>query len=68
MASVPLQSPLHVRICQHGIWNQDAQFDVAAFESRALRMPHYELCMQAESASIRARLLLEECTEAELQT
>ena len=31
-------------------------------------MPHYDLCLQAENTSIGARLLLAECTEAELQT
>ena len=66
--SVQIESPLHVHTCKHGIWNQDGRFDVAAFQDGVLRMPHYELCLRAENASIGARLLLAECTEAELQT
>jgi hypothetical protein len=31
-------------------------------------MPHYELCLEAENHSIGARLLLTECTQADLQT
>ncbi len=67
MAGVQLRSPLHVHTCKHGIWNQDGRFDVSALENGALRMPHYELCLQAENASLGARLLLEECIEGELQ-
>jgi len=66
--SVRLESPLHVHTCKHGIWNQDGRFDAAALGNGVLRMPHYELCLQAEKISIGARLLLAECSEAELQT
>ncbi len=65
---VRIESPLHVHTCKHGIWNQDGRFDVAALENGVLRMPHYELCLQAENISIGARLLLADCTQAELQT
>ena len=41
---------------------------MAALENGVIRMPHYELCLQAESASIGARLMLEECSAEELQT
>ncbi len=68
MAGVQIESPLHVHTCKHGIWNQDGRFDVAALGNGVIRMPHYELCLQAENASIGARLLLAECSEAELQT
>ena len=68
MAGVQLESPLHVHTCKHGIWNQDGRFDVAALGNGAIRMPYYELCVQAASSSIGARLLLAECTEAEFQT
>ena len=67
-SSVRLESPLHVHTCKHGIWNQDGRFDVAAPRNGVIRMPHYELCLQAENTSIGARLLLAECTDAELQT
>ena len=68
MAGVQIESPLHVHTCKHGIWNQDGRFDVVALGNGVLRMPHYQLCLQAENTSIGARLLLEECTGAELQT
>ena len=68
LSSVQLDSPLQAHTCKHGIWNQDGRFDMAALENGTLRMPHYELCLQAENSSIGARLLLTECTEAELQT
>ena len=68
LAGVRLDSPLHVHTCKHGIWNQDGRFDEAALENGVIRMPHYDLCLQAENTSIGARLILSECTEAELQT
>ena len=68
MAGVRIDIPLQVHTCKHGIWNQDGRFDVVALGRGVIRMPHYELCLQAESASIGARLLLLECSEAELQT
>ena len=68
LAGVRLDSPLHVHTCKHGIWNQDGRFDVAAFANGVIRMPHYELCLQAENTSIGARLFLAECTRAVLQT
>ena len=68
MTSVRIKSPLHVHTCKHGIWNQDGRFGVAALGNGVLRMPHYELCLQAENSSIGARLLLAECIQAELQT
>ncbi len=68
LGCVQEESPLHVHTCKHGIWNQDGRFDVAALRNGVIRMPHYELCLQAENTSIGARLLLVACTEAELQT
>ena len=68
LSSVQIDSPLQVHTCKHGIWNQDGRFDMAALGNGVLRMPHYELCLQAENNSIGAVLLLAECTEAELQT
>ena len=68
LTSVRIESPLQVHTCKHGIWNLDGRFDVAALENGVIRMPHYELCLQAENAAIGARLLLAGCTEAELQT
>ena len=68
LSSVQIESPLQVHTCKHGIWNQDGRFEAAALRIGVLRMPHYELCVQAENTSIGARLLLAECTETALQT
>ena len=68
MAGVRIESPLQMHTCKHGIWNQDGRFDVVALGNGVLRMPHYQLCLQAENTSIGARLLLAGCTEAVLQT
>ena len=68
LASVQIDSPLQAHTCKHGIWNQDGRFDTSALGNGVLRMPHYDLCLQAENTSIGARLLLAECTEADLQT
>lgn len=67
MSGVRIESPLQAHTCKHGIWNLDGRFDVAALENGVIRMPEYDLCLQPEIASIGARLLLAECTEAELQ-
>lgn len=50
MAGVRLERPLQVHTCKHGIWNQDGRFDVVALGSGVLRMPHYDLCLQAAVA------------------
>ena len=68
MSSVRLESPLQAHTCKHRIWNQDGRFDISALENGVIRMPYYELCLQAENASIGARLFLAECTGAGLQT
>ena len=68
LSSVRIESPLQAHTCKHRIWNQDGRFDVPALGSGVLRMPNYELCLQAENISTGARLLLAECTQAELQT
>ena len=67
LASVQLNRPLQAHTCKHGIWNQDGRFDQSALDNGVLRMPHYELCLQAETSSIGARLLLSDCTQAALQ-
>ena len=68
MTGVRIESPLQSHTCKHGIWNLDGRFDEAALGDGVLRMPHYELCLGAENTTIGARLLLTECTRAELQT
>ena len=67
-AGVRLDSPLQVHTCKHGIWNEDGRFDQAGLANGVLRMPHYELCLEAGSASNGAKLILAECNEGQLQT
>ena len=67
MSGVRVESPLQAHTCKHGIWNLDGRFDVAALGTGVMRMPEYDLCLQSENASNGARLLLVECTEADLQ-
>lgn len=65
---VQLQRPLQVHTCKHGIWNRDGIFDVAALEGGALRMPEYDLCIEAASTGAGAELLLKNCNASDLQT
>ena len=67
MTGVRVEGPLQAHTCKHGIWNNDGRFDLAAPGSGTLRMPHYDLCLGVESAAIGARLLLAECSGADLQ-
>ena len=67
MAGVRLDSPLQAHTCKHGIWNQDGRFDETDLRNGLLRMPHYDLCLQAANDSIGARLILSGCTRGELQ-
>ncbi len=68
LAGVRIERPLQVHTCKHGIWNQDGRFDMVALGDGVLRMPNYELCLQAENSSIGAPLLLTECRPGKLQT
>ena len=68
LSGVRLESPMQVHTCKHGIWNEDGRFDMAALDTGMLRMPNFDLCLQAENATIGARLVLSECTVGELQT
>ena len=67
LTSVRIESPLQLHTCKHGIWNHDGRFDAAALGTGELHMPHYELCLQAESTSIGAHLLLAKRTQSGLQ-
>lgn len=65
---VRLQSPLQVHTCKNGMWNLDGIFDTGALaEAGALRMPHFELCVEAAGASRGADLMLASCEAADLQ-
>jgi hypothetical protein len=60
-SGVRVQSPLQAHTCKHGIWNHDGRFDAASLADGVLRMPYYELCLQPESTSAGARLVLVKC-------
>ena len=65
---VRLQSPLQVHTCKNGMWNLDGIFDSNALEERgALRMPHFDLCVEATAAGTGADLMLASCEGSGLQ-
>ncbi len=65
--SVDVTRPLSVHTCKEGIWHKDALFDSALVPGGALRMPEYNLCLQAASAGAGARLILQPCSSSPLQ-
>lgn len=67
-ASVRLERPLHAHSCKHFIWHRDGIFDTAAFGRGALRMPEYDLCVEAASTAPGAPVRLKECNASKLQT
>ncbi len=64
---VRLQSPLQVHTCKNGMWNLDGIFDTGALGRGALHMPHFDLCVEAATASTGADLMLASCDAAGLQ-
>ena len=65
---VRLQSPLQVHTCKNGMWNLDGIFDTAALVERGvLRMPHFDLCVEATTDNRGANLMLASCKEEGLQ-
>ena len=58
---------LLVHTCKEGIWNLDEHFDPAAVKKGMLRMPEYDLCVAAASASDGAKLTLKKCDGTALQ-
>ena len=63
-----LETPMQALTRKHGIWNLDGRFDSAALVNGQVRMPEYELCLEADSASAGASLGLADCGDAETQT
>tara|TARA_B100000029_G_scaffold188972_2_gene186748 strand:+ start:27188 stop:27814 length:627 start_codon:yes stop_codon:yes gene_type:complete len=64
---VKTERPLVVHTCKEGIWHKDELFDSRAIEKNQLRMPEYDLCVQAESNQEGAKLVLKECKKTDLQ-
>ena len=65
--NVQPQRPLQVHTCKYGIWNLDGIFETTALADGALRMPHFDLCVEAAEASVGADLMLASCDAAGLQ-
>ena len=68
LSGMRLETPMQAHTRKHGIWNLDGRFDSAALVNGQARMPEYELCLQAESASAGASLGLADCGDTETQT
>jgi len=64
---VKTERPLVVHTCKEGIWHKDELFDSRAIDKNQLRMPEYDLCVQAETNQEGAKLVLKECGVSDLQ-
>lgn len=67
-ARVNTGRPLSVHTCKEGIWHNDELFDAAAIRKGDLRMPLYDLCVEAAGLEDGAALLLKPCAANNLQT
>lgn len=59
---------LSVHTCKEGIWHKDELFDLSALKQGQLRMPEYELCIEAASTAQDAKLFLKSCNGSPLQS
>jgi hypothetical protein len=66
-ARVNVERPLSVHTCKEGIWHKDELFDQAALKNGHLRMPEYDLCIEAAEATAGAILALKPCGRSALQ-
>lgn len=64
---VNVNRPLLVHTCKEGIWHKDELFDPAALKQGHLKMPEYDLCVEAESSRDSAKLTLKTCSRSALQ-
>jgi hypothetical protein len=60
--------PLSVHTCKEGIWHQDELFESAALKKDQLRMPEYDLCIEASDEQNDAELILKPCNKSPLQS
>ena len=58
---VRLDAALMVHSCKWSIWNLDERFATDSFKTGELRMPHYGLCVGAETELAGSSLLLGKC-------
>ena len=59
--------PLSVHTCKEGIWHKDELFDSTLLESGQLKMPEFNLCIEAAAARDGAELGLKPCSGLPLQ-
>jgi len=65
---VDVSRALSVHTCKEGIWHKDELFDLNSSQNGMLRMPAYDLCIQASNALNGAKLILKPCAKSELQS
>ncbi|MBT3350261.1 MAG: RICIN domain-containing protein [Nitrospinaceae bacterium] len=65
---VRVEATLSVHTCKEGIWNLDERFDRGALSKGLLKMSHYGLCVAADTAVDGAKLRLQKCDGAPLQS
>lgn len=64
---VQLKSTLWVHTCKPIIWHRDGIFDAPALAKGRLRMPEYNLCVQADGLKAGATVRLQPCMAAAQQ-
>jgi hypothetical protein len=60
--------PLSVHTCKEGIWHKDELFDLTFLKQGQLKMPEYDLCVEASNAQSGANLILKSCNKSPLQS
>lgn len=63
---VNTEAALNVHSCKHDIWNDDERFDPAALQQGRLRLPAYDRCAAARSATAGSAIILGDCATAPL--
>jgi len=58
---------LNVHTCKEGIWHKDELFDYEALRKGQLKMPEYDLCVEAGNLLNGAALKLKPCNKSSLQ-
>ncbi|MFL2669513.1 MAG: ricin-type beta-trefoil lectin domain protein [Alphaproteobacteria bacterium] len=59
--------PLSVHTCKEGIWHKDEIFDSVPLQRGHLKMPEFNLCVEATSARDASELVLKTCDQSPLQ-
>lgn len=67
-ARVNTARPLSVHTCKEGIWHKDELFESAAIKQGLLKMPEYNLCVEAANAKDGAEVVLKPCNGSPQQS